>query len=319
MGNLIEDAEAVAPAATDKDRIRSLEAQLEATEKRLAALRVSKFRLPEGKPNRRKASGTFLRLIVPDSHGSMIDKPAAAAMLSDLDSLTPAEVVWLGDHMDCGGWLAEHHTLGYVNDHHYSVAEDEDAANQFLDAVQKRTTGATHHYLEGNHEWRAEQTIAKAPKMNAKDAARFMDRNGPAAVLNLKARGISYYRRSERHMGLNTHGVIKLGKCMFTHGLRTSSNAPASYADRYGGNIVFGHTHRVQAGIFRNVHVGEFGAWNPGCLCQLQPLWRHTDPTNWSHGYGLQVVEKGGEFLYIHVPIVNGVSFLRLLAAKLSA
>ena len=53
----------------------------------------------------------------------------------------------------------------------------------------------------------------------------------------------------------------------------------------------------------------DFVAYCPWCLCTLQPLWRHTQPTNWSHGYGLQFVSKGGEFIHLNVPI-DGGSFI---------
>lgn len=311
--------ETVPSGVDDRRRVRDLERQLEATEKRLHELRVSKFRLPEGKPGQRKASGTFLRLVIPDTHGSVIDAGACRAFLSDLDSLQPAEVVLLGDHLDAGGWLAEHHVFGYVPDHQYSVAEDEDAANQFLDAVQQRCKGAAFHYLEGNHEWRIERTIAGAKKMNQADAKRFMERNGPEAVMHLIQRGIPYYRRSEKYYGLQSRGVIKLGKCMFTHGQDAPKHAADRYAALYGGNIVFAHTHRPDFAIASNVESGVYGAWNFGCLCELSARYQHTRPSKWSHGYGLQVVEKSGEFLTIHIPIIGGVSLLRLLAAKLGA
>jgi hypothetical protein len=58
------------------------------------------------------------------------------------------------------------------------------------------------------------------------------------------------------------------------------------------------------------VNIGDIRAWNPGCLCQLQPLWCHTRPTDWNHGYGVQSVLPSGEFLHINVPIIEGRSLL---------
>lgn len=34
------------------------------------------------------------------------------------------------------------------------------------------------------------------------------------------------------------------------------------------------------------------------------------EPTAWSHGYGLQFVNKGGEFTHLNVPIDAGKSFI---------
>lgn len=304
--------------AAEKRRNKRLESELEELERQLKDLRQKRLAIPTDTGRRRgRSEASFLRLIIPDTHGAMMDKPAIAAFLADVDQLKPREVIWLGDHMDCGSYLDEKHTIGYVSQTNYTVADDEDAANQLLDAVQKRTPGAEHHYLEGNHEWRMERDIVARAKGREREITRYLSRNGTEAVLSLGTRNIPYYRRGECYMGLRNPGVIQLGKCYFTHGARASRNATASYAERYGGNIVFGHTHRAAMSIVRNVHQGTYGAWNPGCLCELQPLWMHTDPTNWSHGYALQVVSKSGEFLTVLVPIIDGVSYLKPLASQL--
>jgi hypothetical protein len=56
------------------------------------------------------------------------------------------------------------------------------------------------------------------------------------------------------------------------------------------------------------VAVGISKAFFPGCLCELQPMWRHSDPSNWTHGYCIDVVAKSGNFQHIQVPIWNGES-----------
>src|SRR5688500_12324455 len=60
------------------------------------------------------STGTWYRVIVPDSHGSHIDRSAAGAFLRDLEYLKPREVVWIGDHLDWSGFLAQHPTWGHV-------------------------------------------------------------------------------------------------------------------------------------------------------------------------------------------------------------
>jgi hypothetical protein len=37
-------------------------------------------------------------------------------------------------------------------------------------------------------------------------------------------------------------------------------------------------------------------------------MWRHSQPTNWSHGYSIEVIAKSDNFQHIHVPIWKGES-----------
>ena len=45
-------------------------------------------------------------------------------------------------------------------------------------------------------------------------------------------------------------------------------------------------------------------------LAKLQPLYKHTEPSSWSHGYGVQFVNASGNFIHINVPILDGESML---------
>lgn len=134
----------------------------------------------------------------------------------------------------------------------------------------------------------------------------------PEFRLNLKERDIPYYRSSVFYDGISLPGVIKRGKCYFFHGSITSKSATADTVNRIAGNCVFGHTHRAQSFIVRKANVGVIGAWNPGCLTELQPLWQHTNPTEWTHGYGIQLVH-GDDFLHLNIPIIEGKSLFSAL------
>src|SRR5678816_568017 len=100
-----------------------------------------------------------------------------------------------------------------------------------------------------------------------------------------RQRGIAYYKRSEHYMGISIPGCIKLGRCFFVHGISASKHAAATHLARFGTNVVFGHIHRSQSVVERSVTSDGFGAWCPGTLAKLQPLYKHTEPSSWSHGY----------------------------------
>ena len=139
---------------------------------------------------------------------------------------------------------------------------------------------------------------------------------GPAAVLNLKARGYDWYLPSEQYMGLHVPGAIKLGKCHFVHGVSHAKHAASVHLNRFGANVVFGHIHRVQSVTERSVDRGGYMAACPGTLAKLQPLYMHTRPTDWQHGYGLQFVAPSGRFMHLNIPIVEGSSLLEAMEVK---
>lgn len=263
-------------------------------------------------PHRKRDSGDVVRVVIPDTHGAKVDRAAVAAMLSDIKALDPQEIILLGDHVDCGGHLAQHHVMGYVAETAYSYEDDIAEANSFLDSLRAAAPHAKIEYMEGNHERRVETWCVTQTLRHKHDAEGLRKLYAPEYRLNLKERGITYYRDSICYDGLSIPGVIKRGKCYFFHGFSTSKNSTASTVEKIAGNCVFGHTHRAQSFIVRKANVGVIGAWNPGCLTELQPLWQHTNPTEWTHGYGIQLVH-GDDFLHLNIPIIEGKSLFSAL------
>jgi UDP-2,3-diacylglucosamine pyrophosphatase LpxH len=307
----------ISPAAQSAQRLHELESLVKQQEKEIRVLSDAVSRAHSHPPVRLKISkpairigGSFTRVIIPDSHGSAIDPIAAAAFLRDLKQLAPKEIVMLGDHVDCGGFLAQHHTLGYVAQADYSYCDDISMANDFLDEIDKASPDSEKHYIEGNHERRVETWCVTQTLRNKKDAEYLRKAFAPEYMLHLKERGIKYYRQAEHYHGVRVPGAIRLGKCFFWHGVSTAAHAATVNLSQFGGNVVYGHTHREDHGSRRPVSQGTIAAWNPGCLCKLQPLWCHTRPTDWNTGYGIQTVAASGDFLHVNIPIVDGRSLL---------
>ena len=291
--------------------IKRLQAIIEKQQQQIEDMRKAKFKLKLGR--RRKSGGkTFTRVIIPDTHGAHLDQVAASAFLQDLEMLRPKQVVRLGDHIDCGGFLAQHHTLGFVPECSFSFAEDVAAANEFLDQTQKRIGKIEDWYIVGNHEARIEKWIIKETLRNPRDAAYFYEMFGTGSVLSLKKRGIKIVDRDKNYCGLRKKGTIRLGKCLFHHGTRCGIHAAKATLDDLGANVVFGHTHRISSHVKETID-GVVGAWSIGCLSQLHPLYGDTKVSNWAHGYGIQVVETDGTFLHLTIPIIDGRSMLHHL------
>lgn len=296
--------------------IKRLQGIIEKQQQQIADMRSARFKLKLG---RRKPVGrkTFMRVIVPDSHGNHIDHTAAAAFLKDLELLSVKQVVMLGDHIDCAGFLALHHVAGFVPDCDYTYEQDAAACNTFLDEIQSRTGNVETYYIEGNHETRIARQILKMTLRNRRDSEYLMSLYGPKAVLNLDKRKINWVDRGLCYHGLSKRGTIRLGKCLFMHGTRTGVNAAQATLNDMGANTVYGHTHRMASAAKETID-GSVAAWSVGCLSELHPLYGDTRISGWTHGYGLQIVEQDGTFLHLSIPIVEGRSLLsHLLKARL--
>jgi hypothetical protein len=141
----------------------------------------------------------------------------------------------------------------------------------------------------------------------------------PDSLLRLAERGIRFYRRSEEYAPGLPPGWVKLGKVFFVHELGGGKNAAASAVGRTAGNVVYAHTHREDTASMVLPGVGLVKAFNPGCLCVRQPLWRHSDPTGWSHGYAVQFIAESGEFLHLNIPIWEGRSLVGSMHTRMKS
>lgn len=308
--------------ALSVEREKALKAELADTRKQLgltvAALAKArtprrKLKLPVSRAKPARLKGDQIRICIPDTHGMRVARQAFAAVVSDVRAIQPQEIILLGDHVDCGGFLAQHHTLGYVAETDYSYEEDCGAANAQLDAIQAAAPSAIIDYLEGNHERRVETWCITQTLRHQKDCELLRRALAPEYMIRLAERGIKYRRLSECYDGLDIPGIIQRGNCYFMHGITTAKHAAFVTRMRTAGNCVHGHTHRAQSDIGRMLNVGIVGVWSPGCLCELQPLWQHGAPTDWTHGYAVQFISRTGKFLHLNVPVIDGVSLFTSL------
>jgi len=257
---------------------------------------------------RASSRADLVRVSAGDVHGMRMDRAAVVAFLSDLKTLDPDEIVLGGDIVECGGWLAKHQPIGYVAYCDYSYQEDIAAAAWFLDEIQKAAPRAEIHYIEGNHEDRVERWIVDQVMAAKRDAEFLHAAFSPSALLRLKERGIPYYRRSEIYVEGLPRGWIKRGDMFFTHSLAYSKNAARDAAQKTAGSVTYFCTHRRDAATIVFPAVGLVEAFNPGCLSQMQPIWKHSDPTTWSQGYAIDYVATSGASMRVQVPIWRGVS-----------
>ena len=256
---------------------------------------------------------SWCRVVYGDLHGSAMDQDAVSALLNDLEIIRPREQVNLGDLVDCGGFLAAHHVMGYVAQTDYSYAEDIHMAATFLDRALPHSE--TYHYLMGNHERRPEQWVVGLALKQPGDRDWIMDKMMDAvsveSLLQLDARGINYVKQGQTASGQFVPATIRLGKSIYTHTAHEGGTDGLKHLKIFQTNVAFGHTHTAGIWTMREAGDGQtLIARNYGCLCKLQPMWTHTRPTSWNHGYGLEICRPDGRFTAIWVPILNGESML---------
>lgn len=321
--SLKESGKRLSAIERENETLRAKVAQLESAksklESQLLQTRESRIKIRLDRKSR-TAGDTSVRMIIPDSHGCYIDQAAASALIEDIRTLQPSSIIMLGDHLDCGGFLAEHHTWGYVAETSYTFEDDCNATNQFLDAIQAAAPGATIEYLEGNHERRIEKWIVtETVRTGSRDAAMLNRMFSVESVLHLEKRGVGLFRQGRYYDRCSIPGTIRRDGCYFTHGQYTGLHAAHAHLKKYNANVWYGHTHRFDAKTGRNVKDGPIGAWNPGCLCHLQPYWMHQNLTDWIHGFGVQLVRKRMGHLNLQIPIIDGVSYLSPLLDRAAA
>jgi hypothetical protein len=290
------------------DKLKEAESKIALLEKTLEARESARaFQAPRPARIKREKEDRVIA-VFPDVHGAHQSKSAVSAFLAALKAIDPDGVVGLGDLTDCAGFMAQHHVLAFVAQTLYSFEEDLTASGLFLDAVQSAAPRAWLKLLQGNHDLRPETWSVTSALRNRVDAEFLRKLVDPSEVLKFKARGIEYYRRSEKYDGTTINGAAKIGHLIFAHGVLGGGGDPEKVLNAFGCNVVYGHTHRMAMAMRPQEGNKSIGAWNIGHLAEPRPLYAHGSPTKWTHGFGVAVFSRSGLFQMIPVPIINGVS-----------
>ena len=297
------------------DRTKQLEKIIERQQAQIERLRRPRTR--PSKPTARKngKQRPFLHVFCGDSHGAYEDKAAVSAFLSDLAILKPKRLTHVGDVLEAGTFLAQHHVIGTVAESEYTFEDDVLAANNFWDGVHHATPNTELDLIEGNHDCRIEKACVTWALQKQIDAAYLRKLFSPEVVLNLEKRGIKFTKRTDYAPGVSVSGTRKLDFGMLVqHGESAiSANGTMNLLRRLGTHVIHGNNHRLGV-VYLETAKGVIVGMATGCLCQRRRLWNLTRCTDWVHGYGVMVVEPGKGFTCFPVPIIDGVSYLQPMA-----
>lgn len=229
-------------------------------------------------------------LIVSDAHHPFVDKTAWGVTLNAVEVYDPHVVVIIGDFVDCYS-ISE-----YPKDpaRLTNLRAELDAASEALDALSGRLNSATGYYLEGNHEERLPRCLNRyVPGLEGLVTV-------PQA-LNLAERGFQWVPYGS---------WIKLGKVAFAHDIgHAGVHAARQTLLSFGGNIVFGHTHRGGVVYDGTVDGERHVCMNVGWLGDLSKIDYGSKPQQirtWQHGFGIVDMTAEGHGWCTFVPIVNG-------------
>lgn len=230
--------------------------------------------------------GSHLVMVLPDLHLPVHDRSALRIVLKAFDHLKPRRVVILGDWLDAA--FASAHPASSREEAKQGgyIANEIEPCRRLLQQFEEHAEQVI--YLEGNHEFRVERLITREkgawlaiPELVLPKQLLSMDRKKEFIW-------VPYQHNASKDAYRLPHYKIADG-LIAVHGWSTSKYAARKHLDLVRGwSIVHGHTHRAQSDTVRHPMTGNINqAWSPGCLAQLQPMWQHSSPTEWVHGFSL--------------------------------
>ena len=244
-----------------------------------------------------KPSALITGLIYGDTHGQFIDPEAEAVLLSIMRRFQPANVVHVGDAVDC------YSVSSFDKDpmRKETLQDEIDAAHEHLAKARKATPDAAWYLLEGNHEDRLRRALwgTYGSMREIVKLREFQKAVTWPTLLQTDALGIKWIPSTEQPTrSIFPKFIVKHGDIVKKW---SASTAQGEYL-RYGKSGASGHVHRL--GLFFHRDWNGNHVWaETGCLCYLNPGYAR-DP-DWQQGFLVATFEKRtGAFqlepVYIH-------------------
>ena len=228
-------------------------------------------------------------LIIADRHHKADEQlhPSYVLVKKFAKTLLPDFVVDLGDTLD----LEYFSNFDEGNVPEGDWEDDVDLVNSELDFWQSVTKEV--HWLQGNHDERAERAAKKVKNYALKKTINYERR------FSIQERGIKYYRITDSQ-------PVKMGKLHFAHGWFWNKYHGYTHLDRFAGNIVYGHVHTFQVfSKFLQSRNEEIQSWSIGCLSDKQPNYVKGRPTGWQNGFAILYLRDDGNFNLYPINIIK--------------
>lgn len=241
-------------------------------------------------------SETYRIIVIPDTHIPFQDSKTLSVVERFMEDHRWDEWVHLGDLLDFD-MISKFNAEMLRKLESRRILRDYEIANELLDRhqkiIRKNNKHAKFTLLEGNHEFRIEVLLDKAPQF---EGLLEIEKN-----LRLQERGIKWVRswsQSELH---------KTGKLHYHHGEYTGKHHASKMVDNFGVNVAYGHTHDRQT--FERITRGDrtpIMATALGHIADVQKLgYTRNKPNNWVQCIAVVEVRKDGNFNLTPIEIVN--------------
>ena len=236
-------------------------------------------------------------VVFPDQHYPIHDTKAINCALKIIQEVKPCTFINLGD---CGEWDS-------VSNHKYKrrkrppleyqiplIDKEIDKVNKELDKVDKvlDEVGCNDRFiLAGNHDLWLDSFVECYP---------YLSKYKFRTACKWDERGFEYRTYNE---------VLTIGELSFVHGAYTSPNHSRMHLERYGCNLMYGHTHDLQRFSMTRLKDGGIGAWSLGCLKDMSAeknTWLRGRLHNWNHAVAIVDWWKNGNFTVQVIEIVKG-------------
>ena len=233
-------------------------------------------------------------LLISDTHWDAQEElhPSYKLVKKFAETFKPDKVAILGDLFDFA-YIAKFNQGLLKTISGKTFIADYGLGNKELDFWQKTADEVI--LFQGNHDRRVDIIVDKSPILEGMIEVE----NG----LHLDERGIKYYKEKEQ--------PVKFGNLYMMHGFYTNIYHARKTLEAVGGNVVYGHVHKMSSYI-KNLysHDEVIGAWSLGTLNSRNPYWLRGKPSNWQNGFAVMYMKDNGNFnLYPIIIIDNSFIF----------
>jgi len=226
-------------------------------------------------------------MVLPDLHLPAHDRSALRIVLRAFDHLKPQRLVILGDWLDAAFASAHPASSREEAEQGGYIANEIEPCRRLLSQFEEHSKEII--YLEGNHEFRVERLITRERGAWLAIPELVLPKNLLSMNRSSEFTWIPYQHNADPKDGYSLPHYKIADGLIAVHGWSTSKYSARKHLDLVRGwSIVYGHTHRAQSDTIRHPMTGRIiKSWSPGCLSTLQPMWQHSSPTEWIHGFSL--------------------------------
>jgi hypothetical protein len=209
-------------------------------------------------------------LAVSCSHGHLINKDAAEAVIKFKHEYKPHTTIHLGDFIDADCFRAGAIRSGEGSD----IIGDLVYGLEFLQRLEVTTV------FQGNHEDRLYRLQSESKNELVQFAVAEVISKIDKMIYSLKAEYVPYAGMS------NPASYRELGGTLFTHGYAFGQMAARDHVESTGKPIVMGHIHKLtmQPGRLPGAPLG----FAVGCLCDIPAMAyakNRRETATWEHGF----------------------------------